>query len=69
MPVFSHADSTDYTTHGSTFAAYVNPARGSRQLCAWRLTVPPSTAESRIAQAGKRYSLCLRADCTSRSTT
>ncbi len=43
MPVFSHADSTDYTTHGSTFAAYVNSARGSSQLCAWRLTVPPGT--------------------------
>ena len=41
MPVFNYADSTDYTTHGSTFAAYVNSARGSSQLCAWRLTVPP----------------------------
>ena len=44
MPVFSHADSTDYTTHGSGFAAYVNSARGSSQLCAWRLTVPAGTA-------------------------
>jgi quercetin dioxygenase-like cupin family protein len=43
MPVFSHADSTDYTTHGSIFAAFVNSARGSSQLCAWRLTVPPAT--------------------------
>jgi hypothetical protein len=44
MPIFNHADSTDYTTHGSTFAAYVNSARGSSHLCAWRLTVPPHTA-------------------------
>jgi quercetin dioxygenase-like cupin family protein len=43
LPVFNHADSADYTTHGSTFAAYVNPSRGSSQLCAWRLTVPPAT--------------------------
>jgi quercetin dioxygenase-like cupin family protein len=44
VPVFSPNDSTDYTTHGSSFAAYVNSARGSSQLCAWRLTVPPGTA-------------------------
>lgn len=43
MPIFSHADSANYSTHGSTFAAYVNSARGSSQLCAWRLTVPPGT--------------------------
>jgi quercetin dioxygenase-like cupin family protein len=41
MPTFAPTDSTDYTTHGSTFAAYVNPSRGSAELCAWRLTVPP----------------------------
>lgn len=44
MPVFNRADATDYTIHGSGFAAYVNTARGSSQLCAWRLTVPPDTA-------------------------
>ncbi|HEY3926664.1 MAG TPA: cupin domain-containing protein [Acidothermaceae bacterium] len=43
MPVFNYVDSTDYTIHGSTFAAYVNTARGGAQLCAWRLTVPPGT--------------------------
>jgi quercetin dioxygenase-like cupin family protein len=43
MPIFSHADSANYTTAGSTFAAYINSARGSSQLCAWRLTVPPGT--------------------------
>ncbi len=41
MPIHRPADSTDFVTHGSTFAAYVNPRRGSTQLCAWRLTVPP----------------------------
>ncbi len=44
MPVFSPADSTDYETHGATFAAYVNPGRGSTELCAWRLSIPANTA-------------------------
>jgi len=44
MPIFAPADSTDFTTHGSTFAAYVNPSRGSAELCAWKLTVPPDLA-------------------------
>lgn len=42
MPIYAPADSTDFSTHGSTFAAYVNPSRGSTELCAWRLTVPPN---------------------------
>lgn len=41
MPTYSPTDSTDYTTHGSTFAAYINSDRGGTDLCAWRLTVPP----------------------------
>lgn len=44
MPTFTPTDSTDYVTHGSTFAAYVNPSRGSTELCAWRLTIPPGLA-------------------------
>lgn len=30
-----------FETHGSRFLAYVSPSRGSSQLCAWQLTVPP----------------------------
>lgn len=30
-----------HQAHGSTFSSYVSPARGSEQLCAWRLIVPP----------------------------
>lgn len=41
MPIFAGTDAVDYVTHGSTFAAYVNPSRGSTDLCAWRLSVPP----------------------------
>lgn len=42
MPIYAPTDSTEFTTHGSTFASYVNPSRGSTDLCAWRLTVPPN---------------------------
>jgi quercetin dioxygenase-like cupin family protein len=42
MPTFAPHDSIEYSVHGSTFAAFVNPSRGSRQLCAWQLTVPPN---------------------------
>ncbi len=40
MPVFRSADAVDHEVHGSTFSSYVAPARGSAQLCAWRLTLP-----------------------------
>jgi quercetin dioxygenase-like cupin family protein len=42
MPIFRADDATRYETHGSRFSAYVNPTRGSRELSAWRLDVPPS---------------------------
>jgi mannose-6-phosphate isomerase-like protein (cupin superfamily) len=42
MPIYAPADATEFSTHGSSFAAYVNPSRGSTDLCAWRLTVPPN---------------------------
>lgn len=40
MPIIPSADATVFSVHGSTFHAYVNPTRGSEQLCAWRLEVP-----------------------------
>ena len=42
MPIHPPTDAAEFTTHGSTFAAFVNPSRGSTQLCAWHLTVPPN---------------------------
>lgn len=41
MPVIRVADAVPFETHGSRFSSYVAPARGSTQLCAWRLQVPP----------------------------
>lgn len=40
MPVFFASDAVPYEVHGSRFRSYVAPSRGSRQLCAWLLTVP-----------------------------
>jgi quercetin dioxygenase-like cupin family protein len=41
MPVFRVPDTTPHEAHGSRFSAYVAPSRGSGELCAWRLEVPP----------------------------
>ncbi len=30
-----------FEAHGSRFLSYVAPSRGSSELCAWRLEVPP----------------------------
>jgi quercetin dioxygenase-like cupin family protein len=41
MPVINSTDVTTFETHGSRFHSFVAPSRGSDQLCAWRLEVPP----------------------------
>jgi quercetin dioxygenase-like cupin family protein len=40
MPIIRPHDAELFTAHGSTFASYVSPSRGARELCAWKLTVP-----------------------------
>lgn len=40
MPVFRQDDARVFETHGSRFASYVAPSRGSEQLCGWQLSVP-----------------------------
>ncbi|MEH3076711.1 MAG: cupin domain-containing protein [Quadrisphaera sp.] len=41
MPVIRPQDAVVHEIHGSRFASYVAPSRGSREVCAWQLTVPP----------------------------
>jgi quercetin dioxygenase-like cupin family protein len=41
VPIINSTDVTAYEIHGARFHAYVAPSRGSDQLCAWRLEVPP----------------------------
>ncbi len=40
MPVIRAADAVAHELHGATFTSYAAPARGSRELCAWRLDIP-----------------------------
>lgn len=44
MPVIAAEDVVVHEVHGSRFVSYVAPARGSRQLAAWRLEVPAGTS-------------------------
>ena len=41
VPVVPAERAVVFEAHGSRFLSYVAPSRGSRQLCAWRLEVPP----------------------------
>jgi len=43
MPVLHAADAVVHQLHGSVFTSFASPARGSRELCAWRLEVPPGS--------------------------
>jgi quercetin dioxygenase-like cupin family protein len=39
MPIVRERDAVRHDLHGVTFNAFVSPASGSRELCAWRLEV------------------------------
>ena len=43
MPVIRAAQSVVHQMHGTSFTSYASPARGSRELCAWRLEIPGHT--------------------------
>ncbi|ORM38026.1 cupin domain-containing protein [Williamsia sp. 1135] len=40
MPIIRPHEAQQFAAHGSTFASYVSPRRGAKELCAWKLTVP-----------------------------
>ena len=40
MPVVHAGEAVAHDMHGSRFTSYAAPARGSAELCAWRLDVP-----------------------------
>lgn len=42
MRVLHPADAVPFETHGSRFLSYISPSRGSSELCAWQLSVPPN---------------------------
>jgi len=41
VPVLRPAEAVLFETHGSRFLSYFSPGRGSQQMCAWQLSVPP----------------------------
>ena len=43
MPVIHASESAVHQMHGTTFTSYASPARGSRELCAWRIEIPGGT--------------------------
>jgi len=43
MPVIRSVDAVVYEMHGTRFTSYAAPARGSEELCAWRIDVPPGS--------------------------
>jgi len=43
MTVIRAADTAVHHMHGSTFSGYASPARGSTELCAWRVEIPART--------------------------
>jgi mannose-6-phosphate isomerase-like protein (cupin superfamily) len=43
MPVIHAGQATVHQMHGASFASYAAPARGSRELCAWRVEIPGRT--------------------------
>jgi mannose-6-phosphate isomerase-like protein (cupin superfamily) len=43
MPVIRAAQSVVHQMHGTSFTSYASPARGSRELCAWRIEIPART--------------------------
>lgn len=43
MPVIHAAAGVVHQMHGTSFTAYASPARGSKELCAWRVEIPGRT--------------------------
>jgi hypothetical protein len=43
VPVIRAGDAVVHQMHGATFTSYAAPARGSRELCAWRVELPGGT--------------------------
>ena len=43
MPVIHADQAAVHQMHGTSFTAYASPARGSRELCAWRIEIPGQT--------------------------
>jgi quercetin dioxygenase-like cupin family protein len=43
MPVIHASEAAVHQMHDTSFTSYASPARGSRELCAWRIEIPAGT--------------------------
>jgi mannose-6-phosphate isomerase-like protein (cupin superfamily) len=43
MPVIHAGEAVVHEMHGASFTSYAAPARGSQELCAWRVEIPGGT--------------------------
>jgi len=43
MPVIHAGEAVVHEMHGTSFTSYAAPARGSQELCAWRVEIPGRT--------------------------
>ena len=43
MPVIHAGEAVVHEMHGASFTSYAAPARGSQELCAWRVEIPGRT--------------------------
>jgi quercetin dioxygenase-like cupin family protein len=64
MPVLRPADAVRHDVHGASFHALVAPSRGSAELCAWRLEVPPCTVGAPHRPSREEVLLVLDGDLT-----
>ncbi|MEW1865585.1 cupin domain-containing protein [Streptomyces sp. NPDC088194] len=44
MSFIPAADAAVHELHGARFVSYVSPARGSKELCAWRCELPAASS-------------------------
>ena len=58
MPVVHAAESVVHQMHGTSFTSYASPARGSRELCAWRIEIPGGT-EGVLHRVSREEVLCV----------
>ena len=64
MPVLRPADAVRHEVHGASFHALVAPSRGSAELCAWRLEVPPGQVGAPHRPSREEVLLVLDGDLT-----
>jgi len=64
MPVLRPVDAVRHEAHGAAFHTLVAPSRGSSELCAWRLEVPPGQVGAPHRPSREEVLLVLGGDLT-----